>query len=48
MLTSLDPHINDVAEKAFQRALFRSTETIKGGKTIIKWLDIELPVILNG
>lgn len=48
MLSSLNPLINDVAEKAFQRALFRSSETIKGEKTLIKWLDIELPVIFNG
>ena len=48
MLTTLDPYINDVSEKAFQRALFRSKETIKGNKTIIQWLDIELPVVING
>lgn len=37
----------DVSEKAFQRALF-NVETRKGDKTIIKWLDYELPVVING
>lgn len=50
MLTQPEPYIDvtDVSEKAFQRALFRVDETIKGGKTIIKWLDYELPVVVNG
>ena len=50
MLTQPEPNIDvtDISEKAFQRALFRVNETIKGKKTIIKWLDYELPVIING
>lgn len=47
-LQPLNPNINDISEKAFQRAIFRSEQTIRGAKTSIKWLDIELPVIING
>lgn len=50
MLEELDPHIsvNDVTEKAFQRGLFRVSKTFQGEKTVIRWLDIELPVVING
>ncbi len=37
--------INSTTETAFQRAIFWNGETIRGKKTKIKWLDIELPVI---
>lgn len=45
---NLHPEINDVAEKALQRAIYRSEDCIVGKGTHIQWLDIELPVISDG
>lgn len=44
-------NIRATTEDAFQRAIFNKKETIldygKGETEVVKWLDIELPVVLN-
>lgn len=45
-------NIKSTGEKAFQRAIFNGKETVldykeQGSSEVVKWFDLELPVILN-